>query len=257
MFGCRPMADRAMSSSRRATAPTSGTSTAMGVMRRSAPTTRTFARCSARRRRLDAHIKHARKCYNFQHCKTCVKLNAKVAAAIASGDPQQIALAKLERNHHHNETRAERLQYYMRREQAMSKPDDCTFAWLGLGAQPPLASPTHTAPSDPSPDRAQTSHSSSTNGTPPRAPVRTSLAVSVVCDLKASCLSSPLLLSSLHCTSRIASGTSGPAPWRRAVLVELCQARRTQPARPRRPGARPASTHCLPLHLQRLVGGRC
>ena len=74
----------------------------------------------------------------------------------------------------------------------------------------PTASPTHTALSHahrslrPFPHRVQTSLSSSTNGTLPRAPVRTSLAVSVVCDLKASC---PPLLSSLHCISH----TGGPA----------------------------------------------
>ena len=50
---------------------------------------------------------------------------ASVASAIASGDPQRIALAKRQRTDHHNETRNERLEYYKKREAAMAKPDDC------------------------------------------------------------------------------------------------------------------------------------
>ena len=74
------------------------------------------------------HIKHARECLNFQHCKVCVRLNAKVASVIATGDPGKIALAKLERQRHHTETRMERLAYYKKREAAMSHPDDCAAA---------------------------------------------------------------------------------------------------------------------------------
>ena len=50
---------------------------------------------------------------------------AKVASAIGTGDPQLIALAKLERTTHHNQTRGERLEYYKKRQTAMEKPDDC------------------------------------------------------------------------------------------------------------------------------------
>ena len=63
-----------------------------------------------------AHIKHARPCLNFQHCKRCVELHAAVMAALKSGDKAALAVAKQHRSHHFTLQRRERLCYYARAE---------------------------------------------------------------------------------------------------------------------------------------------
>lgn len=70
------------------------------------------------------HICHARKCFNFQHCRECVNCNAELAAAIATGNADAIAQAKAKRAAHHRLSRGERSCYYERREAAMAHPLD-------------------------------------------------------------------------------------------------------------------------------------
>ena len=70
------------------------------------------------------HICHARECFNFQHCKQCVNLNAEVASAAASGNATAVAAAKAKRARHHALQRGERLRYYSRRQLGMTNPSD-------------------------------------------------------------------------------------------------------------------------------------
>jgi hypothetical protein len=67
-------------------------------------------------------IRHARTCFNFQHCRHCVNNNARMQGAVASGNPVSIAQAKETRTAHHLDQRLERQAYYERREHAMRHP---------------------------------------------------------------------------------------------------------------------------------------
>lgn len=71
-----------------------------------------------------SHIRHARTCYNFQKCTTCMNDNAELAAAIATGSADRIARAKAKRAIHHLEQRGERLAYYARRERGSDASED-------------------------------------------------------------------------------------------------------------------------------------
>lgn len=73
--------------------------------------------CTVRRQAPElSHIRHARTCFNFQKCTTCVNLSAELSSAIATGDATLIAKAKAKRAVHHLEQRGERLAYYANRE---------------------------------------------------------------------------------------------------------------------------------------------
>ena len=71
-----------------------------------------------------AHICHARKTLNFQHCTLCVEGNADVAASLKSGDASRIAASKRKRGSHHDEARSERVGYHNRREDGRDPTSD-------------------------------------------------------------------------------------------------------------------------------------
>lgn len=71
-----------------------------------------------------AHIRRARKVDKFSKCGDCVRLNAKVVAAMKLGDKVAIEEAKRERRDHIDATRQERLAYYRRRELGRDPTDD-------------------------------------------------------------------------------------------------------------------------------------
>jgi hypothetical protein len=58
------------------------------------------------------HIRHARPCYNFQKCTSCVNNNSALASAIKTHDPAKIASCQAIRTSHHKTQKGERLCYY-------------------------------------------------------------------------------------------------------------------------------------------------
>jgi hypothetical protein len=70
-----------------------------------------------------AHICRARKLLNFQDCTSCVDHNECVKSAMQTRDPEKVKQAKAARHAHHIMQRAERLEYYSRRELGRASSD--------------------------------------------------------------------------------------------------------------------------------------